>query len=124
MPRPKNAASADRDSAAAPSGLEAVRRSGNRWKPTLKQITLEGARAPLPAVTEFRSASADRLISLEMLRDILPVWLQKLRAWFRDTTGIGRGEFLCDTCLYNYGSACERPERPNAIRCPDYKSKL
>lgn len=31
------------------------------------------------------------------------------------------GKFLCDTCRYDYGSACRRPERPNARRCPDYR---
>jgi hypothetical protein len=35
----------------------------------------------------------------------------------------GGSEFLCDTCLYDYGSACRRPERPNARKCPDYKRK-
>ena len=30
-------------------------------------------------------------------------------------------EFLCDTCQYDYGNACMRPERPNALECPDYK---
>jgi len=30
-------------------------------------------------------------------------------------------KFLCDTCRYDYGSACRRPERPNATKCPDYK---
>ena len=33
----------------------------------------------------------------------------------------GGSEFLCDTCRYCYGSACTRPERPNATSCPDYK---
>ena len=28
--------------------------------------------------------------------------------------------FLCDTCKYDYGSACTRPERPNATECDDY----
>jgi hypothetical protein len=32
-------------------------------------------------------------------------------------------EFLCDNCLYDHDSACHRPERPNARRCPDYKPK-
>ncbi len=31
------------------------------------------------------------------------------------------GRFLCDSCAYNYGDACRRPERPNATRCPDYR---
>lgn len=33
------------------------------------------------------------------------------------------GRPLCDTCKYDYGSVCTRPERPNAIRCPDYKHR-
>jgi hypothetical protein len=32
-------------------------------------------------------------------------------------------KFLCDSCRYDYGSACTRPERPNATKCPDYKRK-
>ena len=27
---------------------------------------------------------------------------------------------LCDTCMYDYGVACTRRERPNATRCEDY----
>lgn len=30
-------------------------------------------------------------------------------------------DFLCDSCKYNYGDVCARPERPNAKKCPDYK---
>ncbi len=30
---------------------------------------------------------------------------------------------LCDSCKYDYGTACTRPERPNARRCPDYKHR-
>ncbi|MBN1257670.1 MAG: hypothetical protein JXA52_08195 [Planctomycetes bacterium] len=41
---------------------------------------------------------------------------QRLRAFL----GIG-SEFLCDTCKYDYPSACNRPERPNAKICPDYR---
>ncbi|HOH30635.1 MAG TPA: hypothetical protein PLC40_13240 [Candidatus Hydrogenedentes bacterium] len=33
-------------------------------------------------------------------------------------------EFLCDYCKYDYGSACSRPERPNATRCPDYRPRV
>lgn len=32
-------------------------------------------------------------------------------------------EFLCDNCLYDYPTACKHPERPNALKCPDYKPK-
>ncbi len=34
---------------------------------------------------------------------------------------VGGGAPLCDTCRYDYGTACMRPERPNAYKCPDYK---
>ena len=30
---------------------------------------------------------------------------------------------LCDTCKYDYGNVCTRPERPNALRCPDYRRR-
>ena len=30
---------------------------------------------------------------------------------------------LCDTCKYDYGAACRRPERPNATQCEDYEHK-
>ncbi len=33
------------------------------------------------------------------------------------------GRYLCDTCKYDYGDACLRPERPNAIVCPDYSKR-
>lgn len=31
--------------------------------------------------------------------------------------------YLCDTCKWDYGNVCRRPERPNALTCPDYKKK-
>ena len=48
---------------------------------------------------------------------LLRVLLQKLRSLF---TG---GAPLCDSCKYDYGNVCTRPERPNAQTCPDYKRK-
>lgn len=35
----------------------------------------------------------------------------------------GLERFLCDTCRYDYGDACTRPERPNALECDDYKPR-
>ena len=35
----------------------------------------------------------------------------------------GSNEFLCDTCRYNSERDCSRPERPNAVRCPEYKRR-
>jgi hypothetical protein len=36
---------------------------------------------------------------------------------------LGGGEFLCDDCKYNNEKDCWRAERPNAVRCPDYKRR-
>ena len=49
-------------------------------------------------------------------------WIQRALARLRGLVSTaGAGEFLCDSCRYDYGSACTRPERPNARKCPDYK---
>jgi len=32
----------------------------------------------------------------------------------------GSGRILCDTCKYDYPSACRNPDRPNARKCKDY----
>ena len=32
-------------------------------------------------------------------------------------------EFLCDNCRYDHPSACSHPERPNAVKCPDYRPR-
>lgn len=47
--------------------------------------------------------------------------VERARQWwnrFRCPT-----EFLCDNCRYDHGSVCKRPERPNAVKCPDYMPK-
>ena len=54
--------------------------------------------------------------------------MNPLRRFLQWLWGLGRAsrggsEFLCDTCRYNYGSACTRRERPNAVTCPDYKRR-
>lgn len=36
---------------------------------------------------------------------------------------VPNGRPLCDTCKYDYGNVCKRPERPNALKCPDYKHR-
>ena len=43
--------------------------------------------------------------------------------WQKLKSRLGLGGILCDTCMYDYGNACTRPERPNATVCPDYKKK-
>lgn len=47
--------------------------------------------------------------------------LDRLRQWWlrvRCPT-----EFLCDNCHLDYGTLCTRPQRPNAVKCPDYEPK-
>jgi len=34
---------------------------------------------------------------------------------------LGGARYLCDSCRYDYGDACRRPERPNASECPEYR---
>ncbi|MEW6482235.1 MAG: hypothetical protein AB1297_04190 [bacterium] len=31
--------------------------------------------------------------------------------------------FLCDTCKYDYRGACNNPNRPNVVKCPNYKKR-
>lgn len=49
--------------------------------------------------------------------------IRRFLQWIQGLTCAAHGgsEFLCDTCRYCYGNACNRPERPNARTCPDYK---
>ena len=46
---------------------------------------------------------------------------RRLLHWLRSL--VPRTRPLCDTCRYDYGGACKRPERPNAMHCPDYKRR-
>jgi hypothetical protein len=43
--------------------------------------------------------------------------------FFRRLAALGPAAPLCDSCRWDYGSACKRPERPNATRCPDYEKR-
>jgi len=36
---------------------------------------------------------------------------------------LGMNIFLCDTCKWNWRSACHNPERPNATWCPEYEKR-
>lgn len=49
-------------------------------------------------------------------------WWKTLWARLKGLVGL-RGGPLCDTCMYDYGDVCKRPERPNAMRCPDYRHR-
>ena len=50
-------------------------------------------------------------------------WWRRLAEALRRIFALGSKRYLCDSCKYDYGNACVRPERPNALRCPDYKKK-
>ena len=51
------------------------------------------------------------------LRDLLT----RVRSWWYRLRAPGR--FLCDSCRYDYGDVCKRPERPNATTCEDYRPR-
>ncbi|MFP4056669.1 MAG: hypothetical protein ACLF0G_07360 [Candidatus Brocadiia bacterium] len=49
---------------------------------------------------------------------------RRLKGLWQRLAALFLGErILCDTCKYDYGDVCRRPERPNATRCPDYQRK-
>ncbi|HFB06893.1 MAG TPA: hypothetical protein ENJ92_00450 [Chloroflexi bacterium] len=50
-----------------------------------------------------------------------PSWIDKLI--LRGKKSLGINIFLCDSCKWNWRTACHRPERPNATWCPDYVKK-
>lgn len=50
-----------------------------------------------------------------------PNWAHRLK--LKIDQALGRDIFLCHTCQWNWRSACNRPERPNATWCPDYHKK-
>jgi len=50
-----------------------------------------------------------------------PSWLDKFRLKVRRALGLN--VFLCDSCKWNWRTACHRPVRPNATWCPDYTKK-
>jgi len=52
----------------------------------------------------------------------MAIW-NAIRDFFRRLAALGPSAPLCDTCKFDYGDACTRPERPNARRCPDYQRR-
>jgi len=55
-------------------------------------------------------------------KDRLPLWRAFLEGLRRMLTFSSR-RYLCDSCKWDYGNVCKRPERPNALVCPDYKKR-
>jgi hypothetical protein len=52
----------------------------------------------------------------------MSLWNAIVDFW-RRLAALGASSPLCDTCKYDYGDACRRPERPNARTCPDYQRR-
>ena len=52
----------------------------------------------------------------------LPFW-RRVAEGLRRMLTLRSRRYLCDDCKWDYGNACRRPERPNALVCPDYKRK-
>ena len=50
-----------------------------------------------------------------------PGWLDRVK--LRIKKMLGMNVFLCDTCKWDWRSACHHPERPNATWCPDYDKR-
>jgi len=46
-----------------------------------------------------------------------------LKDFFRRLFALGPSTPLCDSCKWDYGGVCKRPERPNAFKCPDYTKR-
>lgn len=57
-----------------------------------------------------------------MGQDVLPI-TRRFAEFLRRLFALGSKRHLCDTCKWDYGNACTRHERPNAVKCPDYKKK-
>lgn len=50
-------------------------------------------------------------------------WYRRIAEAVRRIFAVSSKRYLCDTCKWDYGNACKRRERPNALVCPDYKKK-
>ena len=50
-------------------------------------------------------------------------WYRRIGEAVRRIFAVSSKRYLCDSCKWDYGNACKRPERPNALKCPDYKAR-
>jgi len=57
-----------------------------------------------------------------MAKDGLPLF-RRLTEFLRRLFAAESKRYLCDDCKWDYGNACTRRERPNALRGPDYKKR-
>ncbi len=49
-------------------------------------------------------------------------FLRRFKQKIKDFLGI-KDEILCDTCKWDWRSACHNPARPNATHCKDYEKR-
>jgi hypothetical protein len=68
------------------------------------------------------SAPAPHFIPSMTRSDKLP-FARRIAEFFRRLLAADSKRYLCDTCKWDYGNVCKRPERPNALSCPDYKKR-
>jgi hypothetical protein len=50
-----------------------------------------------------------------------PSWVDEVK--IRIKRALGMNIILCDSCKWDWRSACHHPERPNAVWCPDWEKK-
>ncbi|HUV52073.1 MAG TPA: hypothetical protein VMW64_03255 [Dehalococcoidia bacterium] len=50
-----------------------------------------------------------------------PNWFDRFK--IRVKRALGMKTILCDSCAWDWRSACHNPARPNATYCPDYKKR-
>jgi len=55
------------------------------------------------------------------MRESRPSFRQRMTLRIKKV--LGMNVFLCDSCKWNWRSACRRPERPNATWCDEYARK-
>ncbi len=49
--------------------------------------------------------------------------MQRAGTFLRRLFALEGSGYLCDRCKWDYGTACTRPERPNARTCPDFQRR-
>ncbi len=49
-------------------------------------------------------------------------FLSSFKQKIKDFLGI-KDKILCDTCKWDWRSACHNPARPNATKCKDYERR-
>ncbi|MFC1944141.1 hypothetical protein ACFLX5_01370 [Chloroflexota bacterium] len=47
----------------------------------------------------------------------------KNRLTLRLKSLLGMNTILCDSCKWDWRSACHNPDRPNATNCPEYERR-